>query len=115
MREHSHQPNQLAIKQSVPWLVALILTMASVITAVAQSAAPNAAAPPMVLKKQAGVWVDGPGFDVKYGGTYDTCAASCVSNTKCVMIEYYRPEKKCNQYDTPRKLLLGGSSIVGIR
>jgi hypothetical protein len=31
------------------------------------------------------------------------------------MIEFYRPERKCNLYDKVRPRLAGGSSIVGIR
>jgi hypothetical protein len=33
----------------------------------------------------------------------------------CAMIEYYRPEKKCNMYNTLRPRLAGGSSDVAIR
>lgn len=94
---------------------ALTLTLAGSITARAQPATANAATAPAGLKQHSGVWVEGPGFDIKYGGDYATCAARCLANQKCVMIEYYRPEKKCNQYDAPRKLLQGGSSIVGTR
>jgi hypothetical protein len=31
------------------------------------------------------------------------------------MIEYYRPERKCNLYSSLRPLKSGGSSFVGIR
>lgn len=67
------------------------------------------------IEKLTGVWVEGPGFDIKYGADYDACAARCLGNARCVMIEYYRPEKKCNLYDTVRPRLKGGSSFVGIR
>lgn len=63
----------------------------------------------------AGVWIEGPGFDVTYGGTYDGCAARCLANPACVLIEYYRPEQKCNLYDALRPRLTGGESNVGIR
>lgn len=62
-----------------------------------------------------GVWVEGPGFEVTYGGNYDGCAQRCLGNKSCLMIEYYRPERKCNLYDTIRPRKVGGSSIVGIR
>jgi hypothetical protein len=67
------------------------------------------------IEKVTGVWVEGPGFDVTYGGTADGCSQRCLGNTKCVMIEYYRPEKKCNLYSEMRPRKSGGSSIVGIR
>jgi PAN domain len=79
---------------------------------VAQSAGKPARA---TLQALTGVWVEGGGYDITYGGTYETCAQRCVGTTRCVMIEYYRPEKKCNLYDRERPRKQGGSSIVGIR
>ena len=67
------------------------------------------------LEKLTGVWVEGPGFDVSYGKTYDSCAERCLANLRCVMIEYYRPQKKCNIYDAMRPRIKGGDSFVGIR
>jgi hypothetical protein len=67
------------------------------------------------LKRFDGVWVEGPGFDITYGGTYQACSKRCLANAKCVMIEFYRPEKKCNLYDSVRKKLKGGLSVVGVR
>lgn len=61
------------------------------------------------------VWVEGPGFDVSYGLTYESCAAKCLANDKCVMIEFYRPEKKCNLYSSKRPTKKGGSSDVAVR
>lgn len=73
-------------------------------------------APGGVMQKLGGnVWVEGPGFDITYGKDYDACAARCVNHARCVMIEYYRPEKKCNLYDAVRPRKQGGSSIVSIR
>lgn len=63
----------------------------------------------------AGQWVEGPGFDVTYGHTYESCAAKCVANAKCVMIEFYRPERKCNLYSSKRPTKKGGSSDVAVR
>jgi PAN domain len=62
-----------------------------------------------------GVWIEGPGYDITYGGNYDACAQRCLAAEKCAMIEYYRPEKKCNMYDVVRPRKAGGSSNVGIR
>ena len=72
-------------------------------------------APAPGIAKTSGVWVEGPGFDVTYGATYDACAAKCMASPKCVMLEFYRPEKKCNLYDAMRPRLKGGSSDVGIK
>jgi hypothetical protein len=76
-------------------------------------AGPSKAGPTM--ERQSGVWVEGPGFNITYGGTYDACAAKCLATAKCVMIEYYRPEKKCNMYDAERPRLKGGSSDVALK
>ena len=79
--------------------------------------APRPAAPPAggAITRFAGVWVEGPGYDVTYGGTYETCAQRCLAAQPCVMIEFYRPEKKCNLYDALRPRKTGGASDVGIR
>lgn len=80
------------------------------------AAAPLAVAQPKgTIEKLSGVWVEGPGFNITYGKTYEVCAQLCLDTQKCVMIEYYRPEKKCNLYDTLRPRKQGGSSHVGIR
>ena len=69
-----------------------------------------------VMERAAGgQWVEGPGFEVTYGSNYDGCAQRCLANAKCVMIEYYRPEKKCNLYNAMRPLRKGGSSDVAFR
>lgn len=70
---------------------------------------------PGMQKLFGSVWIEGPGFDVRYGLSYDACAQRCVSHARCVMIEYYRPERKCNLYDTIRPRKHGGSSDVAIR
>ena len=78
-------------------------------------AAPVAAKTTGTIESQSGVWVEGRGYDVTYGGTYEACATRCLATTKCVMIEFYRPEKKCNLYDQMRPRKTGGASKVGIR
>ncbi|MDX2158570.1 MAG: PAN domain-containing protein [Hyphomicrobiaceae bacterium] len=67
------------------------------------------------MERLIGVWVEGPGYDITYGGSYDGCARRCLASTKCVMIEFYRPERKCNLYDRERPRLKGGASVVGLR
>jgi hypothetical protein len=93
---------------------AALLLAAGSVAALAQ-AAPVGQKPAAKIERLAGVWVEGPGFDVTYGGTYDGCAQKCLGHDKCVMIEYYRPEKKCNLYDAVRPRKTGGSSDVGLR
>lgn len=78
-------------------------------------AAPAVAPKRTSIKPVPGVWVEGPGFEVTYGGNYDGCAKRCLDNTSCLMIEYYKPEKKCNLYNTMRPHKVGGASIVGVR
>lgn len=73
------------------------------------------AGPGTRIERITGHWIEGPGFDVTYGADADGCAARCLARDRCVMIEYYRPERKCNLYDTLRPRKAGGSSIVGIR
>jgi hypothetical protein len=67
------------------------------------------------MDRLSGVWVDGPGYDIVYGGNYDACATRCLAASACAMIEYYRPEKKCNMYKSVRPHLKGGSSDVAVK
>lgn len=67
------------------------------------------------LEALSGVWIEGPGYRVTYGMTYETCARQCLEADRCRMIEFYKPERKCNLYDNVRPRKQGGSSIVGIR
>ncbi len=112
------------------WIGALAVTVVAqlAVPAVAQgvptdrnagvAAAGGNAAPakPMAsIEKLAGVWIEGPGYDIRYGGTYDDCAQRCLGTPQCAMIEYYRPERKCNLYTAVRPRKSGGSSDVGIR
>lgn len=87
--------------------------MAAAFAALSPATAQDQAKPR--IERLAGVWIEGPGFDVTYGKDYDACASRCLANAKCAMIEYYRPERKCNLYDTVRPRKPGGSSIVGLR
>jgi hypothetical protein len=80
----------------------------------AQTAAPPSAKGARIVK-MTGVWVEGPGATITYGGTYTACADQCLANPSCLMLEYYRPEKKCNLYREVRPRLKGGSSDVGLR
>ncbi len=98
-------------------LILMSITLAVSGPALAQQQTPSAAGPSAagVLERVEGYWIEGPGFEVTYGGDYEGCSQRCVSNPKCVMIEYYKPEKKCNLYANKRPQIKGGSSIVGIR
>lgn len=85
------------------------------IAPLAAAIVPPPAKPGTTIQRQNGTWIEGPGYDITYGADYDTCAKRCLGTTRCVMIEYYTPEKKCNLYDTIRPQKAGGSSFVGIR
>jgi PAN domain len=76
---------------------------------------PAAAKTAPTMERFTGVWVEGGGFNISYGGNYDACAAKCLATAKCLMIEYYRPEKKCNMYDAERPRLNGGASDVALK
>ncbi len=87
-----------------------------VLGALALHAGTATAKPGESMEKLAGVvWVEGPGYDVTYGGNYEKCVARCLGVSKCVMIEYYRPELKCNLHSSLRPRKSGGSSYVAIR
>lgn len=87
-------------------------------TARAPGQMPPAPPPPvkaLAMERLKGVWIEGPGYDVGYGGSFEACAQKCLVTARCVMIEYYRPEKKCNLYDAARPRQKGGSSDVAVK
>jgi len=83
--------------------------------AAAQGPPAPAAGSPVAMERRPGGWVEGPGFDITYGGNYEACARRCLQSARCRMIEFYRPERKCNLYETVRAILKGGASDVAIR
>ena len=93
----------------------LLCSGAAMAQAETQPAGPTASAAGAGLTRLPGVWVEGPGYDITYGAGYDACAARCIAAARCQMIEYYRPEKKCNLYDTRRPTKPGGSSHVAAK
>lgn len=108
----SPQSQQLARPLARPLVICM--TLALLATALPMIAA-KAQGSTAQIKKTTGMWVEGPGYDINYGGTYEQCATRCLAAAPCVMIEYYRPEKKCNMYNAVRPLKIGGSSIVGTK
>jgi hypothetical protein len=94
---------------------AVVLALSAAVAQAPTVAAPAAGPAPVRILKSSGVWIEGPGATVIYGGTYADCAGRCVADTGCQMLEYYRPEKKCNLYREMRPRLKGGSSDVGIK
>lgn len=74
-----------------------------------------AVSPTGAIVKLSGAWVGGQGFAVIFGGSYEACAARCLDTPSCMMLEFYRPERRCNLYDSLKPRMTGGASIVGIR
>ena len=73
--------------------------------------------PPRIpgIDRYDGVWIEGPGYEITYGGTYEACTHLCLGQVRCRMVEFYIPEKKCNLYDSSRTQIKGGKSIVGVK
>lgn len=106
----------LAVMLTLPCLSALAQDAgAKAPPSAVPTAAPAGSAIGATMERLKGVWVEGPGFDITYGKDYAACSQRCLATPKCAMIEFYRPEKKCNMYDTVRPRLPGGSSDVAIR
>lgn len=96
-------------------IVSFGLAVLTTLPAVAQQQTTPPLSSAVTMQRLQGVWVEGPGYDIKYGADYETCAARCLATQKCMMIEYYRPEKKCNMYDARRPTKAGGSSNVAVK
>jgi hypothetical protein len=116
-----HRPIFARIGRHVGWkspkrgsLMYLRLAAAALALGIGLGSSANAN-PGTKIERLDGVWIEGPGYDITYGGNYEACAQRCLATEKCLMIEYYRPEKKCNMYDAVRPRKTGGSSNVGIR
>jgi hypothetical protein len=72
----------------------------------AATSAPAAATPAAIMEKRAAHYVEGPGYITffhkqtpGYGGTYGECEKNCLADSRCVMIEFYKPLRKCHLYN----------------
>jgi hypothetical protein len=129
-----HTPRRLPFGIAASAIIAIVaLSVSTVVSAQQPSPAPQpaeaASAPPAPatnaapaatstgarMERLSGVWVEGPGYEVTYGRDYGECARRCLDRARCRMIEYYRPEKKCNLYDALRPRKQGGASDVAIK
>jgi PAN domain len=61
---------------------------------------------PARMDKLADHYVEGPGYVTffhkqtkGYAGTYVECEKYCLADTRCTMIEFYKPLRKCHLYD----------------
>ncbi len=82
-------------------------------------AVPAAVSPPprsaFIERRPYGEWVEGDGYEVWTGSNYSDCEQRCLADSRCAMMEFHRPERKCNLYRERRAIKSGGSSDVGIR
>jgi hypothetical protein len=127
-------PRRLPVAIAASAIVAVVALFASTVVSAQQPSpapqpaeaasappAPSTSAPPAVasagarMERLSGVWVEGPGYEVTYGRDYAECARRCLDRARCRMVEYYRPEKKCNLYDALRPRKQGGASDVAIK
>lgn len=76
---------------------------------------PAAAEPAVFIEKLASHYVEGPGYVTHWGGTYDQCDRRCVADQRCVMIEFYKPQKKCHLYDHTRFSGRSDAADVGMK
>ena len=67
------------------------------------------------MEKHSKAWVDGNGFDVKFGDSYEKCAKRCIEMRACVMLEYYLPKKKCNIYSKQHRIEKDGDGFVAVK
>lgn len=110
-----HTPPRAAVAAAI---VIVLLGVATLATCYTQSARSRLGGPlpaGAALQRLDGVWIEGPGYEITYGGDYEGCSRLCLRTERCRMIEYYKPERKCNLYDSVRPRRQGGASIVGIR
>lgn len=112
---HSTGSNAAAVFRLKRWAMAAAMAAFAVASGPALAQPKGDASAKSTMEKVSGVWVEGPGFDINYGKTYEICAQRCLETPRCVMIEYYRPERKCNMYDSQRPQKTGGSSFVAIK
>ena len=107
---------RLATAAAVVVLCSSKIAVGQTAPAGAAPSVPSALSPPTQrINKQEGVWIEGPGYDITYGASYEACVQRCLDAPTCVQLEYYRPQKKCNMYASTRPILKGGDSFVGLK
>ncbi len=91
--------------------------------ATAPAAAPaKAAAPAASMEKLAAHYVEGPGYVTfffkqtkGYAGTHAECETNCLADSKCQMIEFYKPLRKCHLYNHTKWSGKSGDADVALK
>jgi hypothetical protein len=68
----------------------------------AQSAPQRASLP--TIKRQANSFVEGEGYEQR-----------CAADNSCVMLEFYKPDRKCNLYANRRSIGSASTADVGVK
>jgi hypothetical protein len=51
------------------------------------------------IQRYANRFVEGEGYRTFYGSSYGSCAQSCLADGNCRMMEFHKPDAKCNLYN----------------
>ena len=57
-------------------------------------------------------YVDGEGYETTLNSSYDQCAERCVADSRCRMIEFYGPDRKCNLFNHSK--MAGESKVASV-
>lgn len=78
-------------------------------------ASPTVYAQGATIEYHENTYVAGEGYDTLRGITYGNCASQCLADNSCAMIEFYRPENKCNLFRHSRTAGWSRDAVVGIK
>jgi hypothetical protein len=79
----------------------------------AQSAPQRASLP--TIRRHANSFVEGEGYDTTRTGSYSECEQRCAADNSCVMLEFYKPDRKCNLYANRRSIGSASTADVGVK
>lgn len=67
------------------------------------------------IEKWADHFVDGDGYDKRVATAYADCESRCLSDARCLMMEFYRPTKMCNLFAKTSTAKAATSADVGMK
>ena len=92
-----------------------VLALGAAFTATSASAQGFNSSGNVTMERQANTYVKGEGYDTLYGYSLAACEAQCRSDTGCAMVEFYKPDNKCNLFRHTKTAGASREAMVSIK
>ena len=67
------------------------------------------------IVKIANRYIEGDGYSTKTAASFAQCEQRCIADQRCLAMEFYRPERKCNLFEAIKNPLASNDADVGIK